>query len=163
MIRRDYHLAQDNCGLKPQDFVEVLAEPADSRYFWSWRWAREHQDLVGKTCRVVRIDDVDGVMLALPDVIDYAFLPFFLLKKVNAQTCSFKPYDRVLVRSGKNGVWRPALFGRYYPERENPYETMYPTYFSDIRGNYIIPCYSECIAYEGNENLAYTSEEPKAS
>lgn len=55
----------------------------------------------------------------------------------------FKPFDKVLVRDSKDGVWKVSLFG-------------FKTDFSYTCLNGI--CWSFCIPYEGNEHLLGTAK-----
>lgn len=55
----------------------------------------------------------------------------------------FKPYDKVLVRPNR-GVWIPAFFSRIVN--------------GEIRVLGDIHKYSECIPWEGNEGLVFTSK-----
>lgn len=68
--------------------------------------------------------------------------------KVVEPKCSFKPFDKVLVRDNGYGVWKVAHFSHYDSEREYPYVTT-------TRG------YKRCVSYEGNEYLFGTNESPK--
>lgn len=62
--------------------------------------------------------------------------------------CSFKPFDKVLVRDDGYGVWRVAHFSHYDSKREYPYVTT--------------ACgYKQCVSYEGNEYLLGTNKSPK--
>lgn len=68
--------------------------------------------------------------------------------KVVEPKCSFKPFDKVLVRDNGYGVWKVAHFSHYDSEREYPYVTT--------------TCgYKQCVSYEGNEYLFGTNESPK--
>lgn len=64
----------------------------------------------------------------------------------------FKPFDKVLVRSGDNCKWLPALFirdrGVGFESRHNalPIHSGEPASFA------------QCISYDGNEYLAFTSD-----
>lgn len=65
---------------------------------------------------------------------------------------AFKPFDKVLVRSGDNCKWFPAFFvrdrGVVFESRHTalPIQTGEPASFA------------QCISYEGNEHLAFTSD-----
>lgn len=62
--------------------------------------------------------------------------------------CSFKPFDKVLVRDNGYCVWRVAHFSHYDSKREYPYVTT--------------ACgYKQCVSYEGNEYLLGTNNSPK--
>lgn len=68
--------------------------------------------------------------------------------KVIEPKCSFKPFDKVLVRDDEYGVWRGAHFSHYDSKREYPYVTT--------------ACgYKQCVSYEGNEYLLGTNKSPK--
>ena len=68
--------------------------------------------------------------------------------KVVEPKCSFKPFDKVLVRDDGYGVWRGAHFSHYDSKREYPYVTT--------------ACgYKQCVSYEGNEYLLGTNKSPK--
>ena len=62
--------------------------------------------------------------------------------------CELKPFDKVLVRDGDEEKWERQFFDAYF-EVDYPYRC--------IDGE----CYSQCIPYEGNEELADTSAAPK--
>ena len=59
----------------------------------------------------------------------------------------FKPFDRVLVREGKQWPWRATFYSHYNPITYHHYTT------SGAPINEILP-------YEGNEHLVGTSDEP---
>ena len=61
-----------------------------------------------------------------------------------------KPFDRVLVRDGKDEKWKPQIFGRVY-EKPNGTGLMYV-----VVGGAAWKC---CIPYEGNEHLLGTNKE----
>ena len=60
----------------------------------------------------------------------------------------FKPFDKVLVRDSQDFIWKPNIFGRYYPNA------------SDLK-YYMLndECFRYCIPYEGNEHLAFTTKD----
>ena len=63
----------------------------------------------------------------------------------------FKPFDKVLVRrASPNNIWQPDIFCMYNNTNKNyPYMTM-------------CGCsWTECIPYEGNEELVGTTNNPK--
>lgn len=62
----------------------------------------------------------------------------------------FKPFDKVLVRDGKNYEWLPALFVRDRGEG-----AIYRYKVLPLRSG-ISSEYSCCIPYEGHENIAFT-------
>ena len=64
--------------------------------------------------------------------------------------CSFKPFDKVLVRSGREFNWYPALFVR---DRGENYEKRYialPIHIGTAAD------FTSCIPFEGHENIAFT-------
>ena len=64
--------------------------------------------------------------------------------------CTFKTFDKVLVRNYSNCEWQPALYGKYNEQNSNlPHCTLSGLSFE------------QCILFEGNEDLAYTSNSPK--
>ena len=63
----------------------------------------------------------------------------------------FKPFDKVLVRSGREFNWYPALFVR---DRGDNYEKRYialPIHIGTAAD------FTSCIPFEGHENIAFTS------
>ena len=64
--------------------------------------------------------------------------------------CSFKPFDKVLVRSGREFNWYPALFVR---ERGENRCIALPIHIGKAAE------FSSCIPFEGNEHLAFTDED----
>ena len=63
----------------------------------------------------------------------------------------FKPFDKVLVRSGRDFNWYPALFVR---DRGENYEKRYialPIHIGTAAD------FTSCIPFEGNENIAFTN------
>lgn len=73
-------------------------------------------------------------------------------KKAMAQP-DFKPFDRVLVRDGKEYEWLPALFVRDRGEGANYRYKVLPLRSGNSSE------YSCCIPYEGNENLIFTDHD----
>lgn len=65
---------------------------------------------------------------------------------------AFKPFDKVLVRSGDNYKWFPALFirdrGVWFESRH----TALPIHSGEPAS------FAQCISYDGNEYLAFTSD-----
>ena len=70
-------------------------------------------------------------------------------KEAKAQP-DFKPFDKVLVRDGKEYEWRPALFIRDRGEGANYRYKVLPLRSGNSTE------YSCCIPYEGNENIIFT-------
>lgn len=66
---------------------------------------------------------------------------------------AFKPFDKVLVRDGKEYEWLPALFIRDRGEGANYRYKVLPL----RKGN--SSEYSCCIPYEGNENIIFTDHD----
>lgn len=64
----------------------------------------------------------------------------------------FKPFDKVLVRSRKKSNWVPAFFVRDRGENYASRYTALPIH-SGIGADF-----AQCIPYEGNENIAFTSD-----
>lgn len=69
--------------------------------------------------------------------------------KVSKPMCSFKPFDKVLVRCNEDSVWRCELFSHYNTfNKQCPYVCL-----SSV--------YKYCIPYEGNQHLLGTTNNPK--
>lgn len=69
--------------------------------------------------------------------------------KVVEPKCSFKPFDKVLVRCNGDSVWRCELFSHYNTfNKRCPYVCLSSVY----------KC---CIPYEGNQHLLGTTNNPK--
>ena len=64
--------------------------------------------------------------------------------------CSFKPFDKVLVRSGDNFKWIPAFFVRDRGEDFSARFNALPINIGTAAD------FSHCIPYEGHENIAFT-------
>lgn len=62
-------------------------------------------------------------------------------------SCTFKPFDKVLVRDNDKGTWNIEFFAFYAPKGYN-YHCMCANYM-------------QCIPFEGNENLIGTSNKPQ--
>lgn len=73
-------------------------------------------------------------------------------KKQGKEQPDFKPFDKVLVRCGKGSKWLPAFFVRVHEG------------FPDWKCAVFLICsgkisyFSDCIPYDGNEHLAFTSD-----
>ena len=63
---------------------------------------------------------------------------------------AFKPFDKVLVRSGREFNWYPALFVRDRGENSSKRYTALPIHIGTAAD------FSRCIPYEGHENIAFT-------
>lgn len=69
--------------------------------------------------------------------------------KVSKSICSFKPFDKVLVRCNEDSVWRCELFSHYNTfNKQCPYVCLSSVY----------KC---CIPYEGNQYLLGTNNNPE--
>lgn len=65
---------------------------------------------------------------------------------------TFKPFDKVLVRSGDNCKWLPALFIRDRGVGFESRHTALPIHSGEPAS------FAQCISYDGNEYLAFTSD-----
>lgn len=65
---------------------------------------------------------------------------------------AFKPFDKVLVRSGDNYKWFPALFIRDRGVGFESRHTALPIHSGEPAS------FAQCISYDGNEYLAFTSD-----
>lgn len=72
-----------------------------------------------------------------------------LWEKSKEQPC-FKPFDKVLVRSGRGFNWYPALFVRDCGENSARRYTALPIHIGTAAD------FTQCIPYEGHENFAFT-------
>lgn len=72
-------------------------------------------------------------------------------KGAKEQPC-FKPFDKVLVRSGIGFNWYPALFVRDRGENSARRYTALPIHIGTAAD------FAHCIPFEGNEHLAFTSD-----
>ena len=72
-------------------------------------------------------------------------------EKKSKSKCSFKPFDKVLVRSGNNCIWLPAFFVRDRGEDFSWRFNVLPIH-SGHAGDF-----ASCIPFEGHENIAFTS------
>ena len=63
--------------------------------------------------------------------------------------CPFKPFDKVLVRDKDSNEWMPNFFSF---QKDNSFYR-----FITINDG----AYRQCIPYEGNEHLAFTTDSPK--
>lgn len=64
--------------------------------------------------------------------------------------CSFKPFDKVLVRNCAIDAWLPGFFYKLSRDYNHPYHIMNLHHLTDY-------AYKQCIPYEGNEHLLGTS------
>lgn len=65
---------------------------------------------------------------------------------------AFKPFDKVMVRSGDNYKWLPALFIRDRGVGFESRHTALPIHSGEPAS------FAQCISYDGNEYLAFTSD-----
>lgn len=68
----------------------------------------------------------------------------------NKEQPSFKPFDKVLVRNSGFHKWRPAIFVQTRIG-ESPYK-----YNALLLSTGHVGDFTQCIPYEGNEELAFT-------
>lgn len=61
----------------------------------------------------------------------------------------FKPFDKVLMRDDNHDKWRPLFFSNYTDDEDYPYKAIGES------------GYSQCIPYEGNEDLYWTTNKPE--
>lgn len=73
-------------------------------------------------------------------------------EKEEREQPAFKTFDKVLVRSGDNCKWLPALFIRDRGVGFESRNTALPIHSGEPAS------FSQCISYEGNEYLAFTSD-----
>ena len=71
-------------------------------------------------------------------------------KEAKEHPC-FKPFDKVLVRSGNNCSWLPAFFVR---DREEDFSLRFKVLL--IHSGHAVD-FASCIPFEGHENIAFTS------
>lgn len=91
---------------------------------------------------------IDSGISSTSNFINSEYKQIFISDVVKIKTPKryiFQAYDRVLVRTGYNRMWRPTIFS-YYDKR-----TEYEPYV-DVA----LKSYRQCIPYEGNEHLAGT-------
>lgn len=73
-------------------------------------------------------------------------------EKKSEEQSVFKPFDKVLVRSGNNCSWLPALFVRDRGEDFAWRFDVLPIHSGHVGD------FASCIPFEGNEHLAFTSD-----
>lgn len=78
----------------------------------------------------------------------YPEMWYDLVLEVPDNEPQFKPFDRVLVRLSNNAEWTCDIFSHICDDEELPYVC-------------ISAMWSQCIPYEGNENLVGTTYKPK--
>lgn len=74
----------------------------------------------------------------------------FTLWQKSKELSSFKPFDKVLVRNSGFHKWRPAIFVQTRIG-ESPYK-----YNALLLSTGHVGDFTQCIPYEGNENMAFT-------
>lgn len=72
--------------------------------------------------------------------------------KKRKEQSPFKPFDKVLVRNGGKYKWIPAFFVRYRGESFVWRYKVLPIHCGKVAD------FADCIPYEGNEHLAFTSD-----
>lgn len=73
-------------------------------------------------------------------------------KKQGKEQPDFKPFDKVLVRDTEKGIWLPAFFVR---DQGEDFDWRYRVLSINIGKVFN---YTDCIQYDGNEYLAFTSD-----
>ncbi len=73
-------------------------------------------------------------------------------EKKSKEQPAFKPFDKVLVRNGDNYKWLPAFFVRDRGESFAWRYKVLPIHFGEAAD------FVDCIPFEGNEHLAFTSD-----
>lgn len=79
------------------------------------------------------------------------FQEAYTLWKKSKERLSFKPFDKVLVRNLDEHKWRPAIFVQTRIS-ESPYRYNALLLSTGHVGDFI-----QCIKYEGNEEMAFTT------
>ena len=79
------------------------------------------------------------------------FQEAYTLWKKSKEQPSFKPFDKVLVRNSDEHKWRPAIFVQTRIS-ESPYKYNALLLSTGHVGDFI-----QCIKYEGNEEMAFTT------
>lgn len=80
------------------------------------------------------------------------FNKHYAIWKKEKEHRAFKPFDKVLVRSGDNYKWLPALFIRDRGVGFESRHTALPIHSGEPAS------FAQCISYDGNEYLAFTSD-----
>jgi hypothetical protein len=75
-----------------------------------------------------------------------------LKEKKSKERPDFKPFDKVLVRNGERYKWLPAFFVRDRGENFAWRYKVLPIHCGKVAD------FADCIPYEGNEHLAFTSD-----
>ena len=109
----------------------------------------KHKENIRWVCTITRVTDryyVDGHPTCYTVLFDkqdeYELVP----NKFDIST--LKPFEsKVLVRSSKESIWKPAIFGYYLESACYPYYALGGT------------CWNQCIPYEENEHLLGTTND----
>lgn len=152
-MQKVYLDAQAACGIKPGDWVKVSCDLRDMTDidWWMPDWTETHACMVGSVFQVDSLDEY-GVALRMKDKVGHEHFisfPYFVLEKTQ-KPCPFKPYDRVLVRNNNSETWLPDIFLHLAPTTQDHYCCT-------------IGPYLYCIPYEGNEDLALTTNMPEGN
>lgn len=87
-LTEHYNALQKECGINIGDTVKVLRAAKHYELGWGTTWEEEMSLMVGKTLKVVDIQEDDGIYLE-----DGLFYPFFVLEVVKK---GFTPINVVL-------------------------------------------------------------------
>ena len=149
------------CGLATEEEKQKLFEAIkDNGYKWNVntktleklpifkvgdRIKEKQSNIIGEIIDVqknkynVRIDD-KGLYLYFREQDNWELVP----NKFDINT--LKPFDKVLVRCGNNGLWNPQFFAKYRPHSKFPFTCTYNSW-------------SQCVPYEVNEHLLDTADD----
>lgn len=142
-----YLEGQRNCGLEVGDSVKVLRQPKSREYGWrDVAPSKDYKGVIGVITHITKW----GVCVDFKNGDDYNY-PYFVLEKVGdfKPEYEFKPFAMVLVRDTNDEEWVPAFYAKYRPDQLYLYDT--------IEG----VGYKQCIPYEGNEHLIFTTNSPE--
>lgn len=144
---RVYRDAQAACGLRSGDRV-VVTDKIASYKTEEERVPAYDDELISRIGSVATVDGLtsNGVRITFSDNAT-RYYPYFALEKVATPPCGFKLFDRVLVRDDDSDNWEPAIFAGYFPAKDEPYYCLFANW-------------RQCIAYKGNESLAWTRRKP---
>lgn len=78
MDKKEYQAGQKTCGIKVGDTVKVLRKAEKGEDGWNNSWEPKMNKCIGKTFKVVRINDTD-IKSDCPR--EYGF-PYFVLEKI---------------------------------------------------------------------------------
>ena len=146
-----YMEGQAACGLKVGDQVKVLRQPKSCEY--GWNNLSPYKDYTGEMGTITAMCHT-GIRLKLNKDDVYMFYPYFVLEKIEEvkPKHDFKTFDQVLVRNESSQEWLPTFFIRLLEDKHYKY-----CKFEVMTGG----VYRYCIPYEGNEELAFTTNNPK--